>query len=887
MAQGGDFLARIKLALEGKEAVVSGLQQTQAAAQQLSKTKVITIFDPQGVATGRQLEETFTAVNKNVAKAKPIMEQFGDAMKRALIVAPVWMIIRGAIQAVTQTLQNQIKFLIDFETAITRIKIVGKGTEEEYKKLSSALVGLAYAYGTTASEAADAALIFAQQGRTVKETIELTRAAMLASKILGTDIKTAVDDMTGALEGFQLGIEDATSIVDKWINVEKQFAVTSKDLADATKVAGASAHQLGITMSEFLGDVTAAVEVTRKSGSEVARGLSFIYARLLTSGKETVEQITKIPFYLDETGKSTNAVGTQLRSVSSILEELASKWGNLTKEEKLEIATALGSKRQMVILNALMQNYNASLDARIAALTSAGSAEKAFALIQDTTAFKIKQVGTAWNVLTTAIGDTSSFKSSLNLFDRMIINLTALINYEKAYGALHAREVNKIQLANETRLNEIKSLEELISVRDKLAKAPQIAENIDRLKKVQDAIDAISAKESKIKIVIDTGSPEELKKAIEARLDELTLGKITLNVSLEFEPKIASIEKQIEDLQRQLQFTGGEDAKKKSKELSTLEVARLNLYREQAKVIAEQYKIQKGQQIAVKGVVEVVEEEEALSSALTEKELERVVIQNKLNIAKESGIFTNQQLLDLEIQGIKNSLYTYDIHEKTVKLAELEGQRQSAIIKDLEKKQSINSSILKLSGQLESSVIRQEMASKMLLYGENYLKNSMEDRVKLAEALTNESLAQEQYARKNVELFKIAQKYGIEHAQDIAKYMAGGPANDLSRNTIDILEKENQALYEQVQAERYFSDMKFEFPEEIERRRRGEKFQEILKTLPNAPVSIQSLQVNVSTTAEELKTAEEKAIQIQIDIAEAIRKDPNVKLAIREEIENY
>ena len=324
MAQ-GDFLAKIKLALEGKEAVVAGLQQTQQAAQQLSKTKVTTIFDKEGLVTGKKIEEPFAKTTDTAKKATPMMEQFGLAMRRALVVAPVWMILRGAIMAVTNTIQDQIKFLIEFETAITRIKIVGKGTAEEYNNLTNALVGLAYAYGTSASEAAQAALIFAQQGRTVKETIELTRAAMLASKILGTDIKTAVDDMTAAIEGFKLGIDDATMIVDRWINVERQFAVTSKDLADATKVAGASANQLGVTMSEFLGDVTAAVEVTRKSGSEVARGLSFIYARLLTSGQKTVEQISKIPFYMDATGKSTNAVGIQMRSISDILGELAGK----------------------------------------------------------------------------------------------------------------------------------------------------------------------------------------------------------------------------------------------------------------------------------------------------------------------------------------------------------------------------------------------------------------------------------------------------------------------------------------------------------------------------------------------------------------------------------
>jgi TP901 family phage tail tape measure protein len=671
MAQGGDFLAKIRLALEGKEKVVAGLQETQKAAQNLSKTKITTMFDKEGLATGKQIEETFTKVKDTTQKATPMMEQFGLAMRRALIVAPVWMILRGAIMAVTNTIQAQIKFLIDLETAMTRIKIVGKGTSDEYKNLQNVLVGLAYAYGTTGSEAADAALIFAQQGRTVKETIELTRAAMLASKILGTDIKTAVNDMTAAIEGFKLGIGDATSIVDKWINVERQFAVTSKDLADATKVAGASANQLGITMSEFLGDVTAIVEVTRKSGSEAARALSFVYARLLTSGKKTIEQIAKVPFYLDSTGKATNVIGTQMRSVSSIIEDLAGKWETLTVQEKLQIATSLGSKRQMVGLYALMQNYTASLDARIAALTSAGAAEKAFALIQDTTAIKIQRVSAAWNVLTTAIGDTSGFKASLSLFDKMIINFAALINYEKAYGALYTREINKVQLANETRLNEVKSLEELLNVRNKLAKAPQTVENVERLKKVQDAITAISTKELRIKVALETGKPEELKKSIEDISKELEMTKIRLNVSLEFEPKIASAEKELQELQNQLKFTGGTEAIKVKIQLAEKQKEINKLYEDQTKSIDEQYKIQKGQDAAKQALIEGFDEEESLSTELTESEKERLNIEKELIKIRYNGVDAVEVQVKKEIELVRQSKTLYDSHTKNLKLEEL------------------------------------------------------------------------------------------------------------------------------------------------------------------------------------------------------------------------
>ena len=105
MAFGGEFLAKIKLALEGKDQVITGLQQTQQATQQLAKTKITTIFDKEGIVTGKKIEETFSKIKDTTQKTTPIMEQFGMAMKRALIVAPVWIIMRGVIQGTFSALQ--------------------------------------------------------------------------------------------------------------------------------------------------------------------------------------------------------------------------------------------------------------------------------------------------------------------------------------------------------------------------------------------------------------------------------------------------------------------------------------------------------------------------------------------------------------------------------------------------------------------------------------------------------------------------------------------------------------------------------------------------------------------------------------------------------------
>jgi TP901 family phage tail tape measure protein len=663
------------------------------------------IFAAKGAETTKgKIKGVFDELDKGDKPTRRTVQQMGDfekALRRVAIVVPIWMAFRLILQSVFGLIREQTKFIVDMENAMARIQIVGKGTKEELKSLQSGLVALSYAYGISAAEALDAAKTFAQQGRTVQQTFSLTRIAMIGAKVLGTDMKTIIDDLTAAIEGFNIPVTNAVSIVDKWINVEKEFAVTSKDLADATKVAGASAHQLGMSISEFLGDVTAVIEVTRKSGNEAARGLSFIYARLLTSAKPVIEQIAKIPFYLDAQGKATSAVTSQTRSLSDILGDLNSKWDKLTTLEKLQIATSLGSKRQMTVLNALMQNYNRSLDARVVSLTSAGQAEKAFAIIQDTVTYKSQQLTAAWNNLTFAVADTSSFKSLLDVLGQVINSWTLVLNFEKGYRIILAQQ-NAQTLANiESRKSELESLQELITVRDKLAKAPPTDENIGRLKIIQTAIDKISSSYPKIKVAVEEGDLNKVQEQVTQVTDRLEMQKIVTTIGVEFQPKIESLQEQKKQIEKDLEFfakstpitflTSAKSIDLKSK-MSDLDGQIAELEKKQTEEIQKQYSLVKAQTLQKQINVDLDGTEEEISITLSDKEKEQLEIEKNISIIKSKNSDDLVFQVQKEIELVKNSKFIYDAHAKTLKLEQLQNDLINARLqkRDLERQKLID-----------------------------------------------------------------------------------------------------------------------------------------------------------------------------------------------------
>jgi len=606
------------------------------------------------------------------------------ALKRAAIVAPVWMVLRGAMQAVSSLIQEQVKFLIELESAMARIRIVGKGTEEEFKNLKDSLVAMSFAYGKSATEALDAAVIFAQQGKTVQETIVLTQKAMLAAQVLGTDVKTVVNDLTAALQGFKIPMENSIGVIDKWIAVEKEFAVTSKDLADATKTTGATANQLGLTISQFLGDVTAVVEVTRKSGTEAARGLGFVYARLFTTGKKTIEQIAKVPLYLDKTGEATYNQTGVLRNASDVLNDVAQKWGTLTNQQRLQIAESLGSKRQMVVLNALMQNYSRALEAQVVAVTSAGQAQRAFNIEQETTKFKLAQVSSAWNNLTNAVGDTSAFKSGLSVFGNLITSITLLIDKEKAYAQLGAKTVKDETLKAEKLFTQAEMIKEIITLREKLSKAPPTEFNTKNLEILDNYLNEITTKRPELAIAIKLKNEKVIDEITDNMQKEALKNVIEVNVKGKYAPKLAANTVTGLDLAGVFTLQGiamGQPAKL-AKALLFGKKENLKIEKEMANELNKQYEESLAKLVVSKGEKAIQKKELEDANKLSAPQLEQLDIARKLSIFRLLNSEDAEKQLKYEYDLIKASDTLYRGQEKTLKLGEL----QNSILEARKKK---------------------------------------------------------------------------------------------------------------------------------------------------------------------------------------------------------
>lgn len=675
------------------------------------------------IENGKRIKQTLTTMSDGttnitrqttteLGKLGKQTQSYGDIIKRALFVAPAWMMVRGIIQGVIGTMKDAAIQSVELEKALTRIQIVGKNSKSEVRELGATIMSLSSLYGTSSKDSIKGATLYAQMGLGKSEIESLMRITMLGSNVLGTDTETTINNITAAIKGFGYQVNDASKIMDAWSNVEKQFAVTAVDLAEATKVVAANAKSMGMSMAEALGDVTAIVEVTRKSGSEVGRGLSFIYTRLKTSAVETIQNVGKVKMYLDEYGNATDVVTNKMRSNSSVFTELSQKWNTFTEIERTAIAESAGSKRQMVLFNALMQNYSTSLSAQITALTSAGAAQQAMNLVMDTADFKIKRAQASWNEYTASLVDTAAFKWVIDAINLLNDSDLMVFNSDRWRQKNIIEERNPIISGEQTKLTELQNLKELIAKRKELASL----NDVTNVKKIDDYL---TTRPQDVKQLIK--SPENIDSAIIQQRANVFKAELGIKYNKEII--------RLQESQNYLLSVGQIQA------ASEVEKQKLKIREKFLQDVADKEK-----EFQAKKVLNAPLEEVENAEEMVKKDQERLQIEGELIKIKYSSNLNTYQQLQAEKELIKASQYQFDEKQKQAELQKLDN-------KMLETKLKLQYDI---NNENKKETLEKQKRQNLAAYGES------------------------QFSSRQEKIFDIYKRYGAGTAQTIARIFQGG-----------------------------------------------------------------------------------------------------------------
>lgn len=291
----------------------------------------------------------------------------------------------------------------EFESALTDLaKVLGdqEGTVDAYvpkiKELSAA-------FGESAIDTAKMAASLKEAGFTADEVfgadggMGLAETVLTAVKVSSLDASEASEVFVRTLSGFKAPAEEASHLLDILNTTSQTSGASFGDLAEAFGRVGPVASAAGLSFEETAGLLVPLVE--QFQSGEIA-GTAF-NSILLKMGDDT-----------DSTVAAFNALGVAQTDLNGamlpageILENLAKKWPELTKEQQLYYASELVGLEQAPKLQAILSDYPKVLEATETAFQSSGSAVKELAIAMESAEEKFNKASVNFENLSIAVGE--------------------------------------------------------------------------------------------------------------------------------------------------------------------------------------------------------------------------------------------------------------------------------------------------------------------------------------------------------------------------------------------------------------------------------------------------------------------------------------------------
>lgn len=304
-----------------------------------------------------QLQRSFSQLEKNIKFSGPFgafnrdVSNFNNQMDRAnqrvITLGASFLVLSSA----TKILRDIVTATVQVEKSLVDINAVFRLSTESLNKFSRDLFDVARSTSQSFEKAAEAAKEFSRQGLTAQQVITRTRDALVLTRQSGLDVADAVKTITSALNGFQKEALTSSRIVGTLANLDVQFAVSSKDLADALTRVGSSAADVGISFNQLVGLVTTAKQVTGRDGAVIAGALNTIFTRI--NRTSTLDQ-------LESLGVEIKNVRGEAIPTLRILQNFADVYDTLGTRAKVQAAEIVGGVRNLNTLKAILGDVSRS-----------------------------------------------------------------------------------------------------------------------------------------------------------------------------------------------------------------------------------------------------------------------------------------------------------------------------------------------------------------------------------------------------------------------------------------------------------------------------------------------------------------------------------------------
>lgn len=343
----------------------STYQKAEAQAKALEK---------QTESIGGRSQQSSQKTKAAWAEAGATMTQVGAGMTKYVSVP----IVAGFAAAT--------KVGMEFEAQMSRVQAILGATPSDMKKLNSQAKQLGADTAFSAKEAADGMEQLASAGFSTNEVMEAMPGLLDLAAISGKDVGAASEYASSAVRQFQLDASETGHVADVFARAAADTNAETKDMGYALKYAGTAADSAGWSLEQ----TAAAIGIMSNAGIKGEQAGTTLRGALTRLMKPTAAMNDTMEQY----GISIYDSNGKMKSLSGITEQLQSKLGGLSDEQKNSALATLFGTESLSGMLALMNAGPNEIDKLTKSLeNSDGSAKKMAETMQNNLKGALEEAG--------------------------------------------------------------------------------------------------------------------------------------------------------------------------------------------------------------------------------------------------------------------------------------------------------------------------------------------------------------------------------------------------------------------------------------------------------------------------------------------------------------
>ena len=361
-----------------------GQSAFNAKAQQQALDATALKYDKLSMAAGRAATETASFTDAT-GRGRITMENFGRTFDNATRKVLIWqfaiMAVYGAIRKIGETIQTW----KDLEVTLARISITTSALGSRLQAYFKEVADVAISFGMPIEQtltgmdlALRATARYSEQANRGAIAVSLLSSASALANITGMQYSQSIDILVGSLRQSGMELDQGIDLLDKWVAVAKNAAVSVNDLSQGFAIMADAGRAAGLSVDQINGLIAALSETVTLGPVEIGNAIRALMSTLYNPGSISL---------LQKYGVAVRDTSGEVRSFWEVMQQLSSmRVANVMDESVwLEIAKAAGAgQRRYAQFLALLNNFSTAM--RVAKISSnaEGQAMEANRKIVDT-----------------------------------------------------------------------------------------------------------------------------------------------------------------------------------------------------------------------------------------------------------------------------------------------------------------------------------------------------------------------------------------------------------------------------------------------------------------------------------------------------------------------